>query len=163
MLVLSPRWLFVYPGAALLLAGSLIGAPLLFGPIHLGPVELDVHTLMYCVSATLLGFQAVAFGLLSRTFAENEGLVPADPILARLQGALSVELGLVVGIVLFVFGVLNAALAVRFWGTTGFGPLQPDDLLRSVILSTAAMALGGELVLLSFFLGTLRLARRRTA
>src|SRR5207253_2423575 len=46
MLLYSPRWLFVYPGLALMLIGTLLGTALLPGPIMITPdIGLDVHTL----------------------------------------------------------------------------------------------------------------------
>ena len=58
MLLYSPRWLFLYPGLALMLGGALVSALLLPGPFTLGgSVVLDVHTLLFAVAAILLGFR----------------------------------------------------------------------------------------------------------
>ena len=58
-LLYSPRWLFLYPGAALMLLGVLAGAWLLPEPRRVGAVVFDVHTLLYAAIAVLLGFQAM--------------------------------------------------------------------------------------------------------
>jgi hypothetical protein len=47
-LLYSPRWLFLYPGLALLTAGLLVGSWLMPGPRHVGSIEFNVHTLLYC-------------------------------------------------------------------------------------------------------------------
>ncbi len=44
MLLCSPRWLFLYPGLLLVMAGLLSGAWLLPGPRMIGNVTLDIHT-----------------------------------------------------------------------------------------------------------------------
>lgn len=160
MLLFSPRWLFVYPGLTLMAVGLTLGAALMVGPVRVGAVGLDVHTLLFCSAATLLGFQATALGVLSRTFAENEGLVPPDPLFARLRETLSVELGAVVGGLLVLVGLGAAVMALAYWERAGFGALNPADTLRAVVLSTSTLTLGGEILLLSFFYGTLSLARR---
>src|SRR5216683_2493132 len=47
LLLYSPRWLFLYPGALLMLAGAAAGAWLLPGPRTIAGVAFDVHTLVY--------------------------------------------------------------------------------------------------------------------
>src|ERR1700751_904503 len=61
LLLYSPRWLFLYPGLLLMLAGTLVGGWLLIGPRVVGHVTFDVHTLLYASLAVVVGFQAVVF------------------------------------------------------------------------------------------------------
>src|SRR5439155_14269433 len=84
LLLYSPRWLFVYPGLAVMLAGALVGTWLLSGPRSIGGVVFDVHTLLYAASAVVIGSQAVAFGLFTKVFAIAEGLLPKDRRLETL-------------------------------------------------------------------------------
>ena len=46
-LLFSPRWLFLYPGTAMLLTGALVMAWLLLEPLVIGGVGFDIHTLLY--------------------------------------------------------------------------------------------------------------------
>jgi len=59
----SPRWLFLYPGILLMLAG-LAGCFLLLpgGRVFHG-IGLDVHTLLYAFVAILLGFSSLLLPL----------------------------------------------------------------------------------------------------
>ena len=57
MLLFSPRWLFLYPGLLLMLAGLGVGGWLLPEERQLGETTLDVHTLAYAALSVLLGFQ----------------------------------------------------------------------------------------------------------
>jgi glycosyltransferase involved in cell wall biosynthesis len=66
LLLFSPRWLFLYPGAILMIAGLASMLWLLPGPRHIGGIGLDVNTLMYCVAAIVCGFQAVAFAVFAK-------------------------------------------------------------------------------------------------
>jgi hypothetical protein len=59
-LLYSPRWLFLYPGAVLMLVGAVLGLWLLPAPRRVGAVTFDVHTLLYAAAFVLLGFQAIA-------------------------------------------------------------------------------------------------------
>lgn len=159
-LLLSPRWLFLVPGATLILAGILVGGWLLPGPRRVGSVSLDVHTLLYAAAAVTVGFQAVLFGVLTRVFAASEGLLPPSPRLERTLRWFPLEVGLGLGAALLLAGLGGSVWAVRLWEARGFGDLDPFRMLRTVIPSVLAVTLGVELVLASFFLSVLRLRRR---
>jgi hypothetical protein len=51
-------------------------------------------------------------------------------------------------------------LAVASWGRVAFGDLDPTTTLRAVVPSATALTLGVQVVLTSFFLSILNLARR---
>jgi hypothetical protein len=160
LLLYSPRWLFLYPGTLLMVAGLALGLWLVPAPRSLGPLGLDVHTLLYAAAAVLIGYQAVLFAFFSKVFAVGAGLMPEDSRLTRLGGLVRLEAGLVVGALLVAGGLAGSLLAVRIWGSTSFGPLSPSEVLRLVIPSVTAMILGFETILGSFFLSVLALVRR---
>jgi glycosyltransferase involved in cell wall biosynthesis len=151
LLLFSPRWLFLYPGALLMLVGALFMLWLLPGP--------RVNTLLYCAAAIVCGFQAVSFAVLAKVFAINERLLPEDARIRGLISVFTVEVGMIAGIVLFVAGLAAAAYAVGMWGAASFGPLDPESSLRIVAPSVTALILGMQLVFSSFFLGVLGLRR----
>lgn len=158
MLLFSPRWLFLYPGLLLMAIGLLGGSVLLEGPRRLGSVEFDVHTLLFCGAAVLVGFQAAAFAVLTRVFAEKHGLRPAS---GRWTGANSLEIGLGVGLLLVLAGLGLSVAAVAFWKSQGFGALNPAQVLRWVIPGATLFALGFQVILASFFLSILQLPLER--
>lgn len=160
MLVYSPRWLFLYPGAILMLVGGLTGIWLLPGPRTIGRVTFDVHTLLYSAMATLIGFQAVLFAVCTKVFGMTEGLLPEDPQLMRWLRKIHLETGLVVGGMLMVVGLAVSLGAVGYWGARHFGPLDPFKTLRLVIPGVVCLTLGFQIVLSSFFLSVLGMARR---
>jgi hypothetical protein len=160
MLLYSPRWLFLYPGVALMLAGLLAGAWLLPGPRKVGNVVFDVHTLLYAAMAVMIGFQGVLFAVFSKVFAISEGLLPPDPRLDRVFKVITLETGLAGGVVLMGIGVVGSAFAVWTWKSAAFGPLQPSDLLRTIIPAMLALVLGCQIVLSSFFLSVLGMKRK---
>ncbi|NLH11812.1 MAG: glycosyltransferase family 2 protein, partial [Holophagae bacterium] len=159
-LLLSPRWLFLLPGATLITVGVLVGGWLLPGPRRVGSVSLDVHTLLYAAAAVTVGFQAALFGVLTRVFAASEGLLPPSPRLDRTLRWFPLEVGLGLGAALLLAGLGGSVWAVWLWEARGFGDLDPFRMLRTVIPSVLAVTLGVELVLASFFLSVLRLRRR---
>jgi glycosyltransferase involved in cell wall biosynthesis len=160
MLLFSPRWLFWYPGITLMVTGLVLGAALLRGPLPLGRVTLDVHTLLFAAVAVLIGFQAASFALLSKFFTIRAGLRRAEAGFESWFRHLTLELGLLAGGLLVVGGLLLSICAVWFWGDRGFGPLQPSETLRWVIPGALCLVLGCQMILTSFFLGVLRLDTR---
>jgi hypothetical protein len=161
LLLYCPRWLFLYPGALLMLSGLATGIWLMPGPRTIGRVTFDVHTLLYAATAVLLGFQAITFAAFTKIHAIREGLLPQDPQLERFLRRISLELGLVSGGVLVTFGLAGSVYAVSFWG---FGrPLDPAKALRTVIPLVVALTLGGQVILSSFFLSVLSMGREGTS
>src|SRR5690606_16648857 len=96
MLLYSPRWLFLYPGLALLGLGLIVGVWLLPGPRTVGGVTLDVHTLLCAAAAVIVGVQGIAASLFTETFARVEGFVPEARQLLRLPRSFTLERGLIV-------------------------------------------------------------------
>jgi glycosyltransferase involved in cell wall biosynthesis len=160
MLLYSPRWLFLYPGALLIVAGTITGVWLQAGPRAIGDVTFDVDTLLYAAMAVLLGFQAMSFATFTKVFAISEGLLPEDPRLTWLFRFITLEVGLLVGGVLMATGLAATLYAVRTWGAQHFGVLDPAQMLRVVIPAALSLTLGFQVILSSFFLSVLGLRRR---
>ncbi len=160
MLMYSPRWLFLIPGAALMLIGLLAGIWLIPGPRTVGNVTFDVHTMLYAGLAVLIGFQSVIFSVFTKTFAITSGLLPKDERMEKLFKYITLEVGLVIGVLLIIAGLAGTASAIFGWQKTQFGPLVPADTLRTVIPSFVLLALGCQTVLSSFFMSVLGLKRR---
>lgn len=156
----SPRWLFLYPGLLLILIGLGLGAWILPGPRTIRGVMLDIHTLLYAVLAILIGFQGVAFSVLTKIFAIGEGLLPEDPQLTKLFRFLTLEIGLTIGGVLVFGGLVGSVYALSNWSSQSFGPLDPTRTLRIIAPAILALALGCQIILTSLFLSVLGLRRK---
>ena len=160
LLLYSPRWLFLYPGLGLLLVGFATAAWLLPSPRRIGHSVLDIHTLLYGAVAILTGSQAVIFAFFTKVFGMTEGLLPEDPRLTRFFRVLTLERGLLVGAILLLGGVAVATYSAYLWSRAGFGPMNPLVLVRLVTAALVLITLGVEIVLASFFLSILGLARK---
>jgi len=160
LLLYSPRWLFLYPGIALLFLGAAVSLWLLPGPRTVGGITFDYHTLLFGAMAILIGFQSVNFAAFSKIFAITEGLLPEDPRLNRLFRYITLEVGLIVGALLILFGAGLWVFGLGFWQSRHFGPLDPEKTLRIIIPGFVSLTLGTEIVLSSFFLSLLGMGRR---
>jgi hypothetical protein len=160
LLMYSPRYLFLVPGLALMLAGTAVSVALLPGPLTVGRVTLDVNTLLFAGAAVILGAQAILFSLFAKVFAITEGLLRPDPRLERMFRYVTLESGLVAGGAAFLVGLGLSVTSLHAWRATGFGPLDPARSLRQVIPAALMMILGAQVIFSSFFLSILGLRRR---
>ena len=155
LLLYSPAWLFLVPGFALLFTGLLVMGILLPGPIRLGGIELDVHTLLYAAMFQIVGFQVIGMGAFARAFAVSHGLLPPGRrgLLDRLIALFRLEIGLVAGALLFLGGIGSGVLAVLRWRSVDFHGLDPVVTLRTVIPSALFLSLGIQTMFFSFVVG----------
>jgi hypothetical protein len=163
LLMYSPRWLFLYPGIAVVLVSVGVILWLLPGTRRIGPVAIDVHTMVYSALAIVVGFQAVVFAVFTKVFATLEGLLPPDPQLDRVFRYVTLEVGVTVGGIITLLGMAGTLYAVSLWSGRSFGPMEPVTLLRVVVPSGVCLTLGYQIVMSSFFLSILGLKRRREA
>jgi len=153
-LICSPRWLFVYPGLALLALGALGFGVAMPGLTFFG-ATFDAHTLLFASLALMVGYQAVLFGWLARTLAASEGFLPETKLLGWLREVLSLERGLTFGSVGLLAGVGLLLAAVAQWQAAGFGRLDYAHTMRWVIPGVTLTAMGFQTVLASFFVAVL--------
>lgn len=155
LLLHSPKWLFAYPGAILVLLG-LVGCGFLSqGAVRLGDVELSVHTLVVSCFSILIGTQLLSFAILARRYAVNEGFLPPPSNFKSVVAGMSLEWALRLAGVVLVLGLIGSGWAVSTWAGTGFGPLGYDALMRVLVPSltavTAAVQFGASAFLASLF------------
>ena len=146
LLMYSPRWLFLFPGLVLMLGGFALMAWLLPAERPLGHVNL--------------GFQLVFFGIAANVFATTEGLLPADESFNRWFRYVTLETGLLAGVVLLLTGLTIAVSSVLGWAHTGYGHLAPVAMMRRTLPAMLCLMLGAEVCFASFFLSLLGLRRR---
>jgi len=155
MLLFSPRWLFLYPGLALFVASMAVGAWLETGPINIGHVRFDIHTLLLAAFGCLIGYQLVVFAVFTKVFAMQQGFHPPNATYRAIFRYVKLETGLALGGVMFLAGTVGLVIAVLSWGAVGFGALDPRATMREVIPAALLLTLGVQTVFASFFLSIL--------
>ena len=161
LLLFSPRWLFLHPGLGLLALGLAAMAWLLPGPRTVGGVTFDIHTLFYASLAVIVGFHSSLFYVFTKLYGMREGLVPPDPAFQRLTRMFSLEMGLLMGLALLLFGLALAFLAVSAWTRAAFGMLSPEHAMRLVIPSGTCILLAFQTAYGAFFLSVLEIRSRK--
>ena len=155
LLMLSPRWLFLYPGLVLFGVGAIVQTSILTGPVGLGPVALDIHTMLYGAGAMIIGLQMTLFSLFVKVSGVANGVLRRSEAFGRFVSHFSVERGCVLGALLFVAGVGMAAYSLSVWMSTGLTDLEPRQVMRIAIPSLSMMVAGMEILLSSLVLNFL--------
>src|SRR6202140_5027972 len=159
MLLFSPRWLFLYPGLALFAVGVLLSALLIPGPLRVGGLRLDIHTLLIASFLSLIGYQLVLFAVFTKILAGRTGFHPPSPLLEAVFRYVTVEVGLAAGALMVLVGLVALVVAVASWKAVGFGNLDPSLTMREVIPAVVLLALGTQTVFASFFISILSIDR----
>src|SRR6266513_1192178 len=103
----------------------------------------------------LLGYQLVLFALFTKFFAIRVGFPPPHPVLQTMFRYITLEVGLVAGVLLALAGLVTLIVAVASWSAVGFGNLNPDTTMREVIPAVVLTALGTQTVFAAFFMSIL--------
>ena len=158
MLLYAPNWLFVLPGALLMLLGLSLVFWLLPGPRALtSRIILDVHTMIFGVIFTLLGAQIFSIGAFAKVFSYAERFDHSGAVsLKRILKRVTLESGLLLGGVLFLAGFAGCAWVTWQWIASGFGPLAQ---VRQVLFWAMWLFLGLQIIFASFFLSMLGISR----
>jgi glycosyltransferase involved in cell wall biosynthesis len=160
LLLFSPRWVFLYTGAAMFglgLLGMLLLEP---GPVSLLGVNFDIHSLLYSAVLVIVGYQSILFWVFCKTLNITHGMLAPDPSFARLHEALTLERSLLFALALLLVGLGLGLGATLGWGRAGFGPLSPEHTMRLAIPSATLILLAVSTASMAFFLSFLRLANR---
>lgn len=161
LLLYSPRWLFLYPGIALLGLGILGVATLLPGIRYIGSVGLDIHTFIVACITILLGMQSISFAVIARRFGAQRGFIPPSSRYTQLLEWCSLERMLALALGLLFLGVVGFGWCIGTWASLGFGPLRDATLLRLLMLSLTAIAASIQLAFSAFLAAIIEIPGRR--
>jgi glycosyltransferase involved in cell wall biosynthesis len=160
LLMYSPKWLFLYPGLFLLVSGLLTAFALLPGPVRVGNVAFDIHTLTVACIAVLVGVQAITFAAVAHRFAAAHKLIPRSRRFSGILDVLSLNAVLMAAAALALSGFGGLVWCTLKWASTGFGPLEYTSLLRILMLSLTTLAIGVQLALTGFLSAIIEIPTR---
>jgi glycosyltransferase involved in cell wall biosynthesis len=158
-LMYSPRWLFLLPGALLLVLG-LAGYAFAVPGVRIRGAELDVNALLFSSLFIILGYQSILFAILTKAFAVAQGLLPSTRQVERFFAVFNLERGLIAGVFITLVGVALLAAVLAEWWQRDFGPLDYRRTLRLTIPGVMFTSLGVQTLFFSFFASILGLRRR---
>jgi hypothetical protein len=159
MLLFSPLWLFLVPGLFFVSFGGVMGAFLTAGSLPLGPIRLDINSLVICAMSLMLGFELCLFAVFTRAFAILAGFLPESERIHFFHRHFSLEKGLGAGLTLMGLGLGLIFFMIWQWGADHFGALPQPENLRRIIPAALLFTLGLQVIFSSFFLSILSVQR----
>lgn len=160
LLIFAPKFLFLYPGVALALAGLVGVIGLIPGDAHVAGVELGVHTMIFAAMAVLMGSQLIGLSVMARRYGTIAGMWPESGLMRRVRNWFSVERACILGGLMLAGGFAGAVAATMSWAAHGFGNMDPTALMRVTIPSMVLGCVGLQMVVTAFFIGLLDQPRR---
>jgi hypothetical protein len=155
LLVHSPTHLFLIPGAAMALLGTLITLAVLTQVDVLGR-EWDIHAIIGGGLLMVVGTQVLALGLCAHAYGTYV-MGGRDPWFDRMRARFRLEHGLLLGAGILVAGLVLGGVVVATWINRGFGSLGEE---RLAVLAATLTIVGIQIFFSSFLLSILGLRRR---
>jgi hypothetical protein len=156
LLVHSPNWLFIVPGAAMALIGTL-AALTVVAQIDVFGRAWDLHAMIAGALLMIVGTQVVALGLCAHAYG-TYFMGERDEWFDRMRARFRLEHGLVLGGAIGLIGFAIGLAIVITWIDRGFGQLSEE---RLAVLAATLMIVGVQIFFSSFLLSILGLRRRR--
>lgn len=154
MLILAPTYLFIIPGLALFVLGLVGQSVLLPGPLQIGDRVLYVHFSILFTLLTLVGSQAVVFGVFARAYSKSVGFENPSRLSDWVEKDFSLERGLITGVLFFVVGFgMDLAVLIE-WISRSLGAI---DAVRPALFAMTFIVLGIQMIFASFFLSIFRI------
>jgi glycosyltransferase involved in cell wall biosynthesis len=160
LLIYSPKWLFLYPGLVLMAVGFVVMLLLAITPIKINTVTFDINTMLYAAVCLIVGIQGVLFSVFTSVYALNSKYIPADSRLISVIEKLTLEKGLMIGMVLSLLGVVVSVIAFHTWKINSFGPLIPSQIMRVTIPAMVLITSGLQILFGSFLIGILSIKHK---
>lgn len=135
LLIFAPRWLYIYPGLALIAASLAAFLVLLPGFVTIGEIRLGVNSLLFLGFGIIVGFQLTSMGLIASLFGVRESYWQGSGRLERIRRWLSIDRGCIIGGTMIVAGLIGLASAVWGWARLDFGDLAVEPMMRVIIPS----------------------------
>ncbi|MEA2192963.1 MAG: hypothetical protein QOI73_3084 [Solirubrobacteraceae bacterium] len=155
LLVHSPTYLFVVPGAALSLLGSIV-ALVALAQIELFGRNWQLHSMVGGALFMIVGTQVLALGLCAHAYG-TYFMAEKDPWFDRMRARFRLEHGLMLGGAIVAAGLVAGAVIIARWIERGFGSLSEE---RLAVLAATLVIVGIQVFFSSFLLSILGLRRR---
>ncbi|PSQ18861.1 glycosyl transferase [Halobacteriales archaeon QS_8_69_26] len=150
MLVNAPGYLFSGPGLAMIGLG-ILAMTLAVVPVDLMGVDPNVRTMIAGSLLTILGLQATSLAVFTKAAADPIR-APSDPLTTAVATVMTLERGVLVGILVFVAGIASAGLLLQRWLVAGYEALPG---LTADVAAFTAIVVGIQTVFFSFFLSAI--------
>jgi glycosyltransferase involved in cell wall biosynthesis len=155
LLVHSPNWLFIVPGAAMAALGTVVALTVLL-QLNIFGREWDIHSMVAGALLMVVGTQVLALGLCAHAYG-TYFMGEQDPWFDRARARFRLEHGLLLGGGITLAGMIAAVIVLAIWADRGFGSLSEE---RLALFAAVLVIVGIQVFFASFLLSILGLRRR---
>jgi glycosyltransferase involved in cell wall biosynthesis len=152
LLLRSPTTLFILPGLVFVILGWIPLIALANGPITLGKFFIDFHYMIVGSALAMLGLQILLLGLQGKSYLVANGLDRRDALIDWIRAHVSMERGLLVGLILLASGLGLGLYIVFIWAQHSFANINE---LRLGLLGLTLGVSGTQIIFSSLFLSLL--------
>jgi len=155
MLLFSPNYLFILPGAVLFLTGFSGMVLLSGGPVRFLNHIFDFHAMIFSSILVLLGFQLVNLGFFAKAYALSEGFEKRDSFFTGFYKAFNLEKGILIGFLLIAFGLFIVFSIIKQW--IFFGAMAQE---RRELFALMTIMIGIQIIFSSFLISLMGMKYR---
>ena len=156
MMLFAPNYTFLLPGMILMLLGVGLGILLLKGPLVFGKITLDLHPAVFASMLAIVGYQIFLMGIYAKRVAVKYGFEKEKGMIKWLSEKINLEKGILIGLLVFVLGLIVDVNIVYKWWHSGFGAIFE---LKAALLALTFVVIGLQTMFSSWFLSMLEIEK----
>jgi glycosyltransferase involved in cell wall biosynthesis len=156
ILLLSPKWLLLFPSALFFLLGITFVTILTYSYLRSVNMILGIHTLYYSSVFLVISFQLFQWYILAKLHGIQTGLFPEKKMPKFFIRYFSFEKGLIFGVILIILGFILSLSVLFEWTRRDFGSLDPVKTFRLVIPAGFFIMVGIQSIVFGFLFYTIR-------
>ena len=147
--VFNPNYSFIFPGMILFMLSLTLFFILSFSSITVAGIRLDIHSLIFSCMSSIVGFQILTFGLISKIYGTLYKNIPADSMTDFILKKRLWKPAAGLGLISTITGFFMISRIFYLWIETGFSPIMK---LHEAILSFFLFIMGIQIIFSTFFL-----------
>jgi glycosyltransferase involved in cell wall biosynthesis len=153
ILIYSPTYAIILPGTVSLILGLSGTFLLLPGPLHVGKIFFDVHSLIVSILLTSIGTNIILIGLFAKIYSIRELRLTGGPLTNFFIRLITLNRLMLVGFILLIsaFGIIGSVTI--HWILVGFSTLSQE---RIFIVALGLATIGVQFFYSSFLFGLIQ-------
>jgi glycosyltransferase involved in cell wall biosynthesis len=146
----APHYLYLIPGATMLVVGVVLQMLLAMGPLQVGKLYMGIHFLALGGLLMLIGFNVLSMGVIAKLIvADRYPLAMGGKMMALLR-VFNLERALFLGGALFLAGLVVAGMVLWVWIKRAGGSME--DTIHPAFVAGHLMVLGFNVMFFAFIL-----------
>jgi glycosyltransferase involved in cell wall biosynthesis len=156
LLAASPRWLFLYPGLFLFIAGIMGSTFTALGYFHIQSLTLGLNTYLISIGMVMTGLQILLISILARIYLIQAKLLLESKSTAWFHRSFTLDRGIISGMISILIAFVCLGFLFFNWSETGFSDLDPDTSLRLSGAFVLFFSVGLQVISASFLASILQ-------